>query len=265
MTKFICVVGHQRSGTTVFRQMLESGEAIDLGEIFHQEFSQNETNFFHFLKKKIKKDEKYIHPDWHEEVFQDFLDLLQNNFRNNYVVIDIKYNALNFIGSGVIFKEIPLLINEISKRNSLFVHVYRKNKLRALVSELIAQRTGVWGVWGNDSETSSVRKDIFIDPNMALSRTYICEEFQSKVNDWLKNPLKQFEIQYEEMFEESGDFSEKSKSIASELLSVQKKNLNFESVSLRKQNPESLQELITNFDDVDAAFSCTEYGWMTRS
>lgn len=262
MSTFICVLGRQRSGTTVFRQMLKSQGAHDVSEIFHHDFSQNPENYFNFLFKKIKKDKKYIHPDWHREVFKEFLDFLEEKFDNEIILLDIKYNALNIIDSGSLYQEVPFAIKELASRQSYFVHITRKNKLKILVSELIAQRTGMWGQTQDNNSGITKDKKIYLSSEMALQTISRDEAFESKVSQCISIFTNSFSISYEEMFEKDGGFSQSSQNIASEIFSLRPNELKYDSVSLIKQNPEPLEDLIENFDDLKSEFSDTPYAWM---
>lgn len=81
MTKqTICVIlGQQRSGTTVFRRLLESNKFHSIGEIFYKDQISQITNFHHFLLQKINEDRRLIHPSRHIPVFKDFFDQLERD------------------------------------------------------------------------------------------------------------------------------------------------------------------------------------------
>src|ERR1700722_17012391 len=93
MIKAVVVSGTQRSGTTVFRELIAShDEYIDVNEIFqpHKVYTTEENFFFAFLKKKVAEDESFICLHRQREAMDLFLEQLEL-INPRIPVIDVKY------------------------------------------------------------------------------------------------------------------------------------------------------------------------------
>ena len=141
--KIIVVIGRQRSGTTVFRELLATNGADDVGEIFHADFKDSPRNFFWYLANKARQDVAALHPTGFSRLFEEFLQENILRDRAAKALIDIKYNALRFI-DGDIIEKTPVAIKLLADRGATFLQIIRRNKLRVVISLLIAQKTGQW-------------------------------------------------------------------------------------------------------------------------
>lgn len=259
MVSPIVVIGMQRSGTTVFRQLLAANGADDYGEVFHAQFLNNPKNFFWFVYKKTQADPAFLHPTMYPHLFKTFITENISATRDEHVLLDIKYNALRIIDMGM-SEAVPTTIRFLEEQGATFLHIIRRNALRIFVSKCIALKTGLW------RETSSKQvpledKKLLIPPGEALLAVEAHERQETQVRGWLESRRSEVLV-YEEMFEKDGTFSEKALAIAGALLNKTVPKNSTEKVALKKQNAEPLAEYVLNFKQLTTVFHNTPYAWM---
>ena len=84
---------------------------------------------------------------------------------------------------------------------------------------------------------------------------------EEQVARWLADRPNKV-IAYEEMFKEDDAFSTAAITTARELLHLSPNQELFTGVKLKRQNPESISDLVENFDDLERCFAGTAYSWM---
>ena len=181
------------------------------------------------------------------------------NTKAKYVLIDVKYNALRYVDGGMTEK-LPTVIRQLNKHGARFLHIRRRNKLRVYVSVLVATKTGRWSDAG-DGSLSLEERMVERPPVSALESVQLDIWFEGKVAEWI-NGLRGWEIDYEDMFDQEGAFSDKAIETASQLLSTSVTTENTKRVKLKKQNPEPLNQVVRNFDQLKEFFGDTPYTWM---
>jgi LPS sulfotransferase NodH len=255
----IVVIGRQRSGTTVYRELLARCGAIDRGEIFHSQFVNNKQNFYCYLAEKTSEDVLNLHPTAYPALFNRFLEERVLNAKAKYVLVDVKYNALRYIDGGMTEK-LPAVIRQLNARGASFLHVRRRNKLRVYVSVLVAMKTGRWSDAG-DGSLSLEERMVDVPPLPALESVQSDIWFEGKVAEWIKGH-RGWEIDYEDMFDQDGAFSDKAIETAGQLLNKTVTTENAKRVTLKRQNPEPLNEVVRNFDQLKGLFDKTPHTWM---
>lgn len=259
MANPIVVIGMQRSGNTVFRELLTANGVDDYGEIFHIRLLNNPKNFFYYIYNRAKIDPICLHPERYPELLQTYITESILSAQVEHAVIDLKYGDLRYITSAIP-KIVPVTINIFAEQRASFLHIIRRNKLRSFVSLLIGRKTGRWReIISNYIPTQ--KKQLLVPPQEALEAVKTHKEWEEKVGEWLKDHRSET-IAYEEMFEKDDSFSEKSLAVASALLKKVVTKESEEKVTLKKQNAEPLAELVLNFEELAAVFRGTPYAWM---
>lgn len=258
-SNLVVIIGRQRSGTTVFRKMLASDvNILDIGEIFHGEFSKNKLNFFYFLSEQISENPQLLHPGQHQKVFIDFIKYIANIYQGKKVLIDIKYNMLNMIRNSKIGEGVePFLIEFIKRKKIPVFHVERQNKLRVIVSEKVAIKSSQWQLNPEEQEINTTDKKIKLNP-FAIRTILEQEELVSKsVKKMFCDYNHYCEIPYENMFEENSNFNPYIVKLVESTLNHQ---ISIDlAPKIRKQNPESLDQLIQNFVEVKKSLTGTRF------
>jgi LPS sulfotransferase NodH len=130
------------------------------------------------------------------------------------------------------------------------VHLRRRNLLKAYVSWKIAQKTDVWKQ-ANDSSVE-LDKRVTISPEECV--TFFEQTLQQeKIADERFSGKPVLQTTYESLTDQFG-----------EQMDLIQKFLNVDplpiSMKTAKQNPESLSELVVNYDELSHAFSGTRWG-----
>lgn len=136
--------------------------------------------------------------------------------------------------------------------NDIYViHLKRRNILRTLVSRKIAESQGAWAAKSSKDLGPSAGKAV------TFSETELEEDFR-QTREWENNGDTMFEnrpllsVYYEDLAENPDDSLKK----VTDLLGLDYVPLKS---NLKKQNPERLRDLVTNYDDLKSAFAGTEW------
>jgi LPS sulfotransferase NodH len=253
----IFIVGRQRSGTTVFRELLKVEGAYDCDEIFHGDLTRP-NRFYAYVLERVREDPKHIHPERHGELFREFIKSTNAKADGKPLAIDVKYFGLNLIPAREdIDGRQPFIFNYLANSRSWVVHIIRKNKLRIIVSEKMAQKTAVWSaVEAHQLVTKKPKLRLECDEVIPLIRKLIDQD--EHVERLLKSISNLHSLIYEEMF--SGfEFSKETMAVAESVMG--RSGLQRTPRNLR-MNPEPLTELIENFEDVIEVLKNTEFAWM---
>jgi LPS sulfotransferase NodH len=253
----IVVIGRQRSGTTVFRELLVGAGAFDAGEIFHREFANNSRRFFWKVRCLAAENPTAIHPTEYPRIFRLFLDEVHTLAAGKRPAIDIKYNALRIVDAGM-SEGVPSAIRICAEHGARFVHLRRQNLLRVQVSLAVAQVTGRWRETRDGGPMPISDRRISLEPNSTLARVASDEALANSVSGWLDG-LPHDTLTYETLFAPNGEFSTATLDVVRALT---KSDRVASSPALRQQNPEQLEDLVANFADLSRVFAGTRYEWM---
>jgi len=149
-TKFLAVVATQRSGTTLFRDILSShNNVLALPEIFLEREKEKYTNYFFYLKNHINKSPEMCLPsrEQQDKNFINYLSYLVSQSNNKKLIsFDCKYNFFlgMFTPNYVNFSERPILFQLFQKYDVKVIHIIRENILATLVSSLLSMKNKLW-------------------------------------------------------------------------------------------------------------------------
>lgn len=137
----------------------------------------------------------------------------------------------------------------LSMEDLKVIHLRRENILKALVSMKIAKKTDIWKESNESKDIISKRIELTVDE---------CRDYFNQTRKWEEGANEKFagnsmlELTYEEL---TSDYQEKMRSIQ-EFLGVEPIELQPKTA---KQNPETLSELIVNYEELKRYFSGTEW------
>lgn len=144
------------------------------------------------------------------------------------------------------------LWNELVSMQHLYViHMKRRNILSTLVSRKIAGMQDVWSIGGINTSTKASGKAVeftFDELQKGFEQTRHWEDDGDRM--FSEHPV--LNIYYEDLVRSSESEFEK----ITDFLGLPKRS---PTTHLRKQNPERLSELITNYDDLKVAFKGSEW------
>jgi LPS sulfotransferase NodH len=140
----------------------------------------------------------------------------------------------------------------LSCKDLKIIHLTRRNRLRTVISLEIAFKTGQWTQAGKSNSGEVKQKRLKLDPSKLIQRLEQIEEGEKtariRFRDW-----QVLELVYEELvkspklvFESAGNF-----------LGVD--GIDPGRIRLRRQNPETLQQLIINYDEIEAVLRNTRF------
>lgn len=254
----IFIIGRQRSGTTVFRQLLAKHGAMDADEILHGDLSRPHR-FYAFVGERIKQDPSLVHPMKHPHLFRRYIKHLRALSNGKPIAIDLKYYAFNLIPApGDLAARRPFIIRYIAETRANVFHISRLNKLRVFVSEKIASATGAWSAQHPhqlppNKQPLELNVDEMFRGLEELSREdRVAREITAKLP-------KCHELVYEKMFQTNGNFADDVVAMVGKVLGVD--NVNSTPTDMR-MNPEPLSELIGNYDEIAEALRNTPFAWM---
>ncbi|MEM8740428.1 MAG: hypothetical protein AAGE13_02935 [Pseudomonadota bacterium] len=254
----VFIVGRQRSGTTVFRQLLVDAGAMDCDEIFHGNLARP-NRFFAYVAERAAEDRALVHPQHHIQLFRDFVGVLRAKADGATLAMDVKYFGLNLIPAREdVEGRRPFMITYMQRNHAHVVHIVRRNKLRVHVSAEISKATGRWSV-GRKGQVPTEKPQLTFDRDETLKTIGKLQALDEKVSRQLSVLPGYQRLTYEEMFRADGQFSDRTMAIGSACMGgveVSRKPAN------QRMNPEPLSALIANHDEICAAVADGPHAWM---
>ncbi len=261
MSKNPCfLLAKQRSGTRVFGHMLDSHPSVAYcSEVFHEK-ADLKNSYFHFLKTQIEKNLQnldYIYPDRRQNSFEDFLVSTGNKYGKDNFVLDIKYNQLHHLNDyWHLINNQPQIFNFIKKNNYPVIHLIRKNILKVLVSQLLASNHNVWHA--KHENINNIRETkIKLDPDKIMNQIKNRKKEMNRISSFFKSYNNTLTIYYEDLFDETQEFSRTTIETLSDFLQVDSNKFNSKPVYVKQTS--FLSNVIENFDEIKESLKNTEF------
>jgi hypothetical protein len=254
----IFIVGRQRSGTTVLRDLMARYGAIDCDEIFHGHLAR-ESRFYSYVLERVNKEPHLVHPEHHAGLFYDYIKELRQKAEGRKLAMDVKYFGLNLIPKreDVDARE-PFIINFMSNSKANVVNIIRRNKLRVYVSEEMSKRTGRWSAGHIEHlPTDKPKLDINVDEALQFIERLLTQD--ERVEAMMESIPQSRKIYYDEMFDNNGMFTEKVEQIALDFMEIESID---RTPGNLKMNPEELSKLVNNYDELARSLTGTRHEWM---
>lgn len=254
----IYIIGRQRTGTTVFRELLSENGAVDCNEVFHGDINSHKYRFYKYYLDKIKDNSSLILPSNKAFIYREFMKKIKDENNQKHLAIDVKYFAIYDLNDhGRLLEDRPYIVDHIE--NQMCVHIKRKNKLEVIVSEEISKKTKKWSLSKEDNDFKKNKK-IKINTNTLISEIEKLDLLDTKMTFLLKDIKNHEELYYEDMFDNNGLFSKRTIGVAKRLLSTERDISNVPKNI--KMNPEPLSQRVSNWNDVVNELSGTKFEWM---
>lgn len=219
-TRF-ALIGHARTGSNLLLDIFRSSPEV---EMFHEIFSA---------------DNRII-----GQGFEDTISCLYKEYARCIRAVGCKifYNHMTQ-NEWLEFER----LNEFK-----IIHLMRRNRLQTLVSLAIAFKTDIWQQTNYHRKIPVDRKRVRLEPENLIPQIMQIENWESETRDRFAH-RDVLEIYYEDLVNNFDEIAEKA------IRFVGAERWNSNRVAYKKQNPESLAQLISNFDEVSEALRNTPW------
>lgn len=256
-TDLIFLLGRHRSGTTVFRDLLERCGGLNCHEIMSAKL-EAERGFYGYVARRVAKDPKWVWPIRHQRLFADYIEELRAEARGRKLLLDLKYWGLNLIPvSEDVTGARPFLIEFIDMRDSPIIQIIRRNKLRLIVSEALLNASGKWFAAAGEAAEEKPKVELPVDTLLPEIERLIAMD--RAIQRMLMPLSNAHELIYEEMFAPNGDFAEPTRALAGRVMGCEDVP---RAPAHRKMNPEPLSEILGNYPQVAARLEGSPHAWM---
>jgi hypothetical protein len=154
------VIGRQRSGTTVFRHMLATHPRVmDLGEIFNE---GHPRSYWRFLKTQLREDKDAFYPSKSVHYFLKYLDSLKSENEQKLLVMDVKYDLANSIGT--VWRDmnsLPKIFFMMRQNGWTVLDIHRTDLFELIISNFVAMGTAIY------------HRDLLEEPVGPRPKTYV--------------------------------------------------------------------------------------------
>ena len=140
----------------------------------------------------------------------------------------------------------------LASRDLKIIHLTRKNRLRTILSLEIAFKTGQWTKSGQRHSGELEEKRLRLDPPKLIKRLEQIETGEAMARIRFRD-RQVLEVVYEELVQSPKSVFES----VSQYLGVD--GIDPGKIRLRRQNPETLQQLIINYDEIQVALRNTRF------
>lgn len=254
----IFIVGRQRSGTTVLRNLFVSHGALDADEIFHGTLN-HKYRFYEFVHQAVQRDKSLIYPIHHHGLFAKYIDFLRSESKGAPIALDVKYFAFNLLSTSYNLQPPkPFLTEFIKHHGGNVLHLVRRNKLRIYLSERVSQKTGVWSVTSK-RDIPENRSGIQINLDHMIAALEQLELQTTKAEKIMGTLPEAQTLYYEDLFDTHGNFRPAIGTLLTQIMGPRWIDLRPTTV---RMNTEPLSELIQNFAAVRKRLKGTRYEWM---
>jgi len=167
---------------------------------------------------------------------------------------DLRWPWIKAVGAKVFYEHLSEdeWQHFVEHQEFKILHLLRRNRLRTLISLDIAMGNQQWNCSDNNELIPTKEKRVFLDPNSVFSRIEQLEQLEKIARMRFKRHAI-LELYYEDMIVTPEATFEK----ISTFLNIPR--IEFSKISMKKQNPEPLQILLTNYHDIEAALRATKY------
>ena len=254
----VAVVTQKRSGSTVFREFLASGGALEVGEVFHGQ-ARDTTSFYPYAAARIGEDPLLATPAHLPHLSIHGMNYLCATSADGDVVFGLIDSDIMLFESRHAFTTgRPLLFDYLDALGVRFVQVRRRNVLASLISLRQAEVTDIW----------ERKNGQLTDAVVALELESLVDDLESLVwrdeviAKWLAASSLTISIAYEDMFGRDGLFSSEAMAVGRQFFPD--KVLNLRPVYTKTGHRDASRG-VGNWSQVCEVLAGTRFEWMTNS
>jgi LPS sulfotransferase NodH len=215
------IVGHARTGSNYLLDGLRSSPSV---RVYHEIFADH--------NRQVGKDFDKV-----------FSTVFQPESKSTRIVgFKVFYNHL----TEEEWKKL------LAWKDLKIIHLTRRNRLRTVISLEIAFKTGQWTKSGKRNSGEFKEKRLTLDPSKLLQRLEQIEEGEAIARSRFQD-RQILEVVYEDLVQSPlKAFTSVGKYLGIDEIDPSK-------IRLKKQNPESLNQLILNYDEIKAVLRNTRF------
>lgn len=207
MSKILCIVAGQRSGTTALQSALgATGKFENFGEIFQNGPHRHKGAFIDFAANADIRFEDFSTHAKCSEVAERYISHLRELAQGKFPLIDVKYNSWNVIKPLWSYPtEQPFFMKSLRTDRCAFVMILREGLWDQIMSEEIARKSSVWhNLTVENTESIQVKLNL----NMVRQKAKLILQTETMLFDYLKPVKKAVFLKYEDLYT-SGGYSNK--------------------------------------------------------
>lgn len=247
------LISHLRETTnSIYSHTIQRGYYKLFGHQIDQRFAivANPRTGSNFLLDGLKSSSSIrmyheIFADHNRQIGKDFEKILST-------VLQYESKSTKIVGFKVFYNHLSEEEWEkLQRRDELkVIHLTRRNRLRTVISLEIAFKTGRWTSSHNFVRTQEKR--VMLDPARVVKRLEQIEAGEAATRARFRD-REMLEVIYEELVHSPEQvFSSVEKYLGVDGIDPNR-------IRLKKQNPEALEQLIINYDQVEAALKSTRF------
>lgn len=251
------ILSTQRSGSVFFERVLSQHPDIHCYQelLWWQDYAVD-NNFFNFWLNKIKQQAIYITPPYQQKAFQEFLHFIYSSRPDTKAIgFDIKYNQLTII---------PHQLDYLRQEVGCVIHLVRKNILKTFISlELNKHQVELNRKSHGTKKVPPVKLNIKCG-DLLINELVTRKQEIDNIGKILKSCFKYQEIYYEALA--IGDSVTISNTVLEQVfqfLEIEDKQFDL-ATDLRKTNPNRLEDLIENYDEVGLFLEANGWGYLFK-
>ena len=270
------LLSHQRSGSHFLKETLclqeenlenFAGRHLALPEVFTEGSAAKypafkDWCFEPFHDERLRENPlKWGDPQGLADAVSLFMDMIHEKAGGRIVLADIKLNQL-YIGEGWFHQTTapPRMFYGLADKSKL-IFLRRRNLVRALVSGLLATKTGVWHTKHEDTDTSDPVK-ITIDIDNFMSQLTHLDRGLAEADCWLNAyPDTVHRVFYEDLFDANTLACNAATFDAIATFAGIGKAIEWRP-SQKKIGMNRLEDIIENFDELQIKLLPTKYSSM---
>lgn len=246
-------------------------KTVVFDEIFHEDEPGREDNFLYFLGKCCAEPGFYARKlipshDRRLALFEDYFSYLDELAATRVdgcdaFVASVNYNSLGALNS--IYHELyapPKLLDLVRGEKFKIIHLVRQNILAAILSEMLAIKTGVWHLGYLDADKAETKAKVHVDVSVLMRQLYLARAEYLTFKEALENRANVITLRYETLFEPDRHVNETDLSRLETHLHLAQPLPR--QVEYAKTTTIPLRDLIENIGEVEAALGWTPFGHM---
>ncbi|WP_262691051.1 hypothetical protein [Kordiimonas aestuarii] len=257
--KLVFLFAQQRSGTGALSSLLNTHpECNYLGEVFGDAYARHPRHYYNWLPEILKTRMELVQPLYAEQRLHAYLGHLAATVPEDTVILDVKISQTHhFEAHDRGLNARPVLFDMVRRMGCGVIFLRRRNLLRAYLSRLTAEQSGIWHT--TDDQLSLPK--LHVDTLRMLQALGNMAGTEKRLDNIMRLFPEALTLSYETLFDARGRHlsEEACKAFASH---VGLRGLEAMETQQTKLRPGNLSEFVENINEVARALTGTPHEWM---